>query len=196
MRSLFRFSSLVGLFGLVGLARLSGLAGLVGVGLMTAGCGDGGSGPEASAEAEVQSGAPRYTVDSPEVLGVYRSGPGEHCPGGLTECEHVELRKVDGKLKVSFGWDAFEEGYEGVTDVWATDSGVLVFSIDDGPWSRECDDPGCGDLVKISGVIYPVRDGDRWVPQVKATYDAVFHFPDDERAPEGDVRTVMRLRQR
>ena len=82
-----------------------------------------------------------------------------------------------------------------ITFAHRSDETRAIFSIDGGPWAMPCDDPGCGDLLKISGVVYPVRQGNDWGPQIKATYDAEFPFPDEKDAPNGDVRSTIHLQK-
>ena len=138
---------------------------------------------DAEVSAALRGGAPRYTKTSPEVVGKYSSDQG--CPGGFDVCYDIEVRRKGAGLEVSLGMDdryvarAFES------------RGALVFSVDG--LNEDCDDPGCGNLTKISGVIYATRLAGKWVPRIKATVLADFPFPDEEGAPEGEVKTVIRL---
>jgi len=128
---------------------------------------------------------PSYTLRSRTPLGEYTSN--ESCAGGFDVCDRIVVKKVDGKIQVELGWDGWLK-----TEAWVS-RGVLLFST--GDMQGDCDDPGCGNLVKITGVIYPVREGDRWVPQVKATVTADFPYPEEPESPEGEVRTVIRMKK-
>jgi hypothetical protein len=162
-------------------------------GPMDEGAANEGSGPidderEILNDAEVSQelGArPSYTLRSRIPLGEYSSNEG--CAGGFDACDKITVKKVDGKVEVAFGFDGDVK-----TDAWVR-NGVLLFSASD--LSTDCDDPGCGNLIKATGVIYPVRDGDRWVPQVKVTYTAEFPYPEYEGDNEGEVRTVIRMKK-
>lgn len=143
-----------------------------------------------TAATEALTGAPRYDLSSDVVLGEYTSDEG--CPGGFDACERVVVRRSGAKVEVSFGFDAFgSRSY--IASAWS-DGRVILFSTGD-ITDGDCDDPGCGNLVRMSGVIYPVRVGQRWVPQVKATYAVDFPFPDEPDAPDGEVRTTIRLKR-
>lgn len=137
---------------------------------------------DAEVSAALRSGAPRYTKSSPEVVGKYSSAQG--CPGGFDVCDDIEVRRKGAGLEVSLGMDRY------VARVFES-RGALVFSVDG--LNEDCDDPGCGNLTKISGVIYATRLDGKWVPRIKATVLIDFPFPDEEGAPEGEVKTVVRL---
>lgn len=129
---------------------------------------------------------PRYTFKTREVLGEYTSDGG--CAGGFDACDSVEIMPLEeGEgLRIWFGGPY---GFD--APLRQTKNGVLVFSTAVN-WA-DCDDPGCGDLRHISGVVYPVAKKGKWVPQVKATYLAEFRYPDEQGAPEGEVKTVLHL---
>jgi hypothetical protein len=100
------------------------------------------------------------------------------------------VRRKGTKLEVAFGdprWGLV------VTEARAS-RGVLVFTSGVMP-SDECDAPGCGNLLKVSGVIYPVAENGKWVPQIKATYTIECPYPDDPEAPRGEVRTTQRMKK-
>jgi hypothetical protein len=140
------------------------------------------------------NGRPRYTVHSAAIRGEYRANQGEYCAGGFDACDSIVVRDEDGKLWLQFG--EFGESYG--TPYWQpeqartwTENGVVLFTT--GELQGDCDDPGCGNMMKITGVIYPVKVGDAWVPRIKAQYTAEFLYPDDEESPSGIVHTTMRL---
>lgn len=137
------------------------------------------------------NGRPSYTVRSVAIRGEYRSAPDDHCPGGFDACNEIKVHYVDGKLKLEFGdWDQdFDLWSQGGTAF--SQRGVVLF--DTGEMHNECDDPGCGNLVRIHGVIYPVKVGNEWVPRIKTTVEADFPYPEYEGDNEGIVKTTVRL---
>jgi hypothetical protein len=146
-------------------------------------------------EAEVaqELGArPSYTVRSVAIRGEYKANESASCPGGFDACERIVVRREDGTLRLEFGYwdDVYRYWRSERASAWS-DHGVIVFAT--GEIESDCDDPGCGNMTSISGVIYPVRVGERWVPQIKATYSADFPYPESEEDYSGIVRTTMRL---
>lgn len=134
-------------------------------------------------EDELRS-APKYTLRTAAIFGAYHSDEG--CPGGFSECYDVTVSKKGSGVEVTLG-----DQYGSVTaSAWAS-NGVLLFRAKD--LRGDCDDPGCGNLLEVHGVLYPKKVGSAWVPQVKVTYLAEFNFPDEEGAPEGEVKTVVRM---
>jgi hypothetical protein len=129
---------------------------------------------------------PKYTLGSRTILGDYRSTEG--CNGGVTECDYAVVRRVGDRLEVELGGDGR------IFQAWATAQGVLVFSS--GELEGDCDDPGCGNLFKVNGVIYPVKKGNRWVPQLKSTVVVDYPYPEEEDSPSGFVTTVVRYQKR
>ena len=170
-------------FGIAGLALL--------VSMLSVGCGGADSAADdvadldAEVAQELRNGAPRYDLRTAAILGEYSSDDG--CPGGFSTCDRVVVEKEGDRVLVRLGYDELE------ARAWAS-RGVILFSIDglDG----DCDDPGCGNMVRVSGVIYPVKKGNKYVPQVKATYVTDFPYPEDEDSPSGEVKTVIRMKKR
>jgi hypothetical protein len=130
---------------------------------------------------------PKYTLASRAIFGAYTSDEG--CPGGFEACYSLTVAREDGKTTIKFG-----DYSEYPVTIWAS-RGVVLFSTGD-MGSGDCDDPGCGDMLKVSGVIYPVKKGDAWVPRIKATYVAEFLHPEEDDAPEGEITTTIRLEKR
>ena len=143
--------------------------------------------PEVSSQDQDLTGKPSYSVRSVAIRGEYTSEQG--CAGGFDACYRVSVTRANDKLKIHFGDDAW--GWD-AADVW-TRNGVILFST--GELDEECDDPGCGNMMKITGVIYPVKSGNAWVPQVKATYVADFPYPEYEGDNEGEIATTIRLKK-
>jgi hypothetical protein len=146
--------------------------------------------PEIATSQEQELGArPKYTTRSVAIRGEYRAGANDYCAGGFDACDRIVLSYENRKLKIKFGYE-----YTDYTAEAFTQNGVVVFSTGE-MTDGDCDDPGCGNMTKISGVIYPVRVGNAWVPRVKATYSTDFPYPDEPDAPEGIVKTTIRLQK-
>jgi hypothetical protein len=137
---------------------------------------------------------PRYTRETEEVLGEYTND--ESCTGGFDACERIVLRRAGDRLEVVIGNYAQYYGKDLVVEAHPTPNGVLVFTTgeldNERPWG-DCDDPGCGNIRKVSGVVYPVAEGDTWRPRVRATYTLEFLYPDEDDAPEGELRETRHL---
>ena len=67
-------------------------------------------------------------------------------------------------------------------------NGVFVFSESFG--DGDCDDPGCGNLTRIFGVVYNKRINDKWVPTVKASVEIDFPYPESDDDYDGPVTFV------
>jgi hypothetical protein len=139
-------------------------------------------------------GRPSYTVHSVAIRGEYRANDQEYCPGGFDACEQIKVHYESGKLRLEFGdYDAYYGYWQEGASAWS-ERGVVLF--DTGELTGDCDDPGCGNMLRITGVIYPVKVGDAWVPRIKASYSAEFPYPEQEGDNEGIVKTTMRLNKR
>lgn len=132
---------------------------------------------------------PTYDLDTDHILGVY--GGEDWCSGGFDACVDAEIRaKEEGGYEIELGGGQYWDGY--MADLHES-NGVLLFSTGDryddtGPDFDDCDDPGCGNVLKISGVIYPKKIDGQWVPTIKSYYTIDFPFPDEEEAPEGILK--------
>lgn len=132
-------------------------------------------------------GRPSYTIASTAIRGEYRTADGDPgCADALSECEAITVTRENNRTAVWLGGSRY--GYE-ATEVWSED-GVILFSYTG--WG-DCDNPGCGDVVGVLGVIYPAKSGDTWVPRVKLTLDLEYMHPEEEDAPYGEFRHVARL---
>lgn len=142
--------------------------------------------PEVGQSSDELGARPKYTTRSVAIRGDFSTN--ETCPGGFDSCERILVKKTDSGLVLEFG---YYDSYRVKT--WAK-NGVVLF-VNDGPINDDCQDPGCGDMTKITGVIYPVRQGNEWVPRIKATFTTEFNYPDEEDAPSGEVTTTVRMRK-
>ncbi|MFO0667848.1 MAG: hypothetical protein U0174_28100 [Polyangiaceae bacterium] len=132
-------------------------------------------------------GKPKYTLSSRAILGTF-ADPGD-CRG--YSCEDAKVTKTNGKVTVSLGWEG-----RYAASAWAS-NGVILFSTQEYDDDfDDCQDPGCGNVNKVTGVIYPVKKNGKWVPQMKATFKVNFPYPDDPEAPEGIVSYTSYLRKK
>jgi hypothetical protein len=149
--------------------------------------------PEIGQSSDELGARPKYTTRSVAVRGEFTTN--ETCPGGFEACERILVKKTETGLSFELGyWDSMFGEYDGYRLKAWSKNGVILF-VNDGPIHDDCQDPGCGDMMKITGVIYPVRQGNEWVPQIKATFTTEFDHPDEVDAPSGEVTTTVRMRK-
>jgi hypothetical protein len=138
--------------------------------------------------------APRYDLSSDVIVGPY--GDGERCTGDFDACEKVEVRRVGERLQVVIGHYEAKSKRPLVAAARASEDGVVTFTTgelpNEPPWGA-CMKPGCGNILKVNGVIYPNREGEGWVPRVRVFYTFVFPYPDKEGAPDGELRELRYL---
>jgi hypothetical protein len=74
-----------------------------------------------------------------------------------------------------------------------TPSGAFVFSHEEGVLVNPCDNPGCGDMVKVSGVLFlkTLEDNTKQA-QIKLTVTEEFSHPESEEDREGLFTTTVR----
>lgn len=106
---------------------------------------------------------PAYRAMSPEVQGAYRS-------------QHTQAVVHNGFVSLP------DYGVE--VALQETASGALVFTT--GDLDGECDNPGCSILRKITGVLYPQRRGNEWLPTLKIRITQDYPYPEEAGAPEGE----------
>jgi hypothetical protein len=138
-------------------------------------------------DGKADSARPQYKLTTRSIRGFY-DNLGDTCSGGLDVCSSAALQLDGRRLILTFG--------DGEVDVRVfAKNGVLVFStgssLEDNRDS--CDDPGCSNLLKISGVIFPVRQGSRFVPRLKAKYEAQFAHPESDEDPSGDITSTVTM---
>jgi hypothetical protein len=139
------------------------------------------------------NGKPRYSARSLAIRGEYKAPNDQGCPNGSDVCERIVVHRENEKTWFEFGYyDRYDRYWEnsGEARVWS-ENGVVLFTT--GEINDDCDDPGCGNFVTITGVIYPVKVGDEWEPRMKVHYTLAFPFPDEPDAPEGIVKRTIRL---
>jgi hypothetical protein len=137
---------------------------------------------------------PRYDTSSDVIVGAY--GDGARCTGDFDACEKVEVRRVGERVEVVIGHYERTASRPLVAAARATEDGVVAFTTgalpNERPWGA-CQKPGCGNIVKVNGVIYPSPEGGVWVPRVRVFYTILFPYPDQEGAPEGELRELRYL---
>lgn len=147
---------------------------------------------------ESSSKRPEFQINDDNLLGTYSGDVSDYCPGGFDSCTDAELkRKVDGSLELVLGGGPYWDGKH--ADVWKQGK-VLLFSTKDryAPGARDwddCDDPGCGNVVQITGVIYPKKVDGGWAPTIKAYHTVEFDHPVEVDDPDGELRWMNRMTQ-
>jgi hypothetical protein len=148
--------------------------------------GDDGA-PEIGETSDAVTGRPNYSRRNTSLLGMWSGS--DHCPGGFDLCTDARIdREPDGSWSITLGPAPF--GSDLKIPLRST-NGVFVFSTGDAegvPGHDDCQDPGCGDVLKVSGVLYAKKVGTEWVPTLKVSLVLQFSHPDEEDAPEGEVR--------
>lgn len=135
-----------------------------------------------------QAAAPKYTMEKfKQITGNY---VGENdCAGGFDLCEQATVKlDSDGKAVIIFGDRQYGSQIE-VRNITAQ-NGRILFQAE---IEMDCDDPGCGNLQAVRGVIYPKKVGRKYVPVLKGFVTTDFPYPDDEDAPRDIVNDVFHL---
>lgn len=134
---------------------------------------------------EAQAAKPKYTLGSSEIYGTYEQLNTDSCTDEQNRpCPVGAIKKVDGKIVLDL------VDYNAQIPVRAKD-GVIVFKWDN-PEQGDCDDPGCYNLLGITGLISPAKKGNKWIPTLKMMVKKDYPFPDEEGAPEGGVIEIER----
>jgi hypothetical protein len=127
----------------------------------------------------VASDKPVYTTRSPEILGSYSDAAQNYTL--------LLKRNARGKLEI-------EDDFGGTDHKIFAKNGVILFTTGELDVSGEgCDDVGCWNLMKLSGVIYPSKAGEEWLPAIKLTVKREYPYPEYEGDNEGEVTEVIRL---
>jgi hypothetical protein len=137
--------------------------------------------------AKEDAARPLYTLRSRDVRGFYNNN-GDSCDGGFDACSGSVVQLNGRRLVVDFGDGEAELSLIAKHGVIVFSSGTKLESNRD-----SCDSPGCANLVKISGVIFPVRRGASFVPQMKAKVVSQFAHPEFEGDRNGDFATTLRF---
>lgn len=128
---------------------------------------------------------PAMKISDPEVRGAYKlSSPQSGCEDeGRGICESASITKKGAKLYVEFA--------DGSYSIPLAQKGdVLAFS---GDFQEDCDNPGCGNVEKIFGVVYFKKFAGAWVRTIKVNTVVDFRHPESEGDPEGLVTSTAYL---
>lgn len=135
-----------------------------------------------------QAAAPKYTMEKfKDLVGNYEGN--NSCTGGFDLCDQATLKLDEaGKALIIFG-DSYYGSKVEVTEITAK-NGRILFSAD---IESDCDDPGCGNLISVRGVIYPKKVGRKYVPVLKGYVTTDFPYPDEDDSPVGFVEDTFVL---
>lgn len=130
-----------------------------------------------------QAQVPQYSLATTEVYGQYEQFTTSSCTDEHSRpCVGATVKKVNGKaiLKLT--------DFDAQIPLFETSNGRrrIVFNWENSQ-DGDCDDPGCWNLLGLSGVIYPKKQGNKYVPALKVFVKKLYPFPDEEGAPEGEV---------
>lgn len=136
------------------------------------------------ASASAWAAAPKYDLSSKEILGAYEEVNGSCTDINDRPCIGVRIKKGDGVITVTL------ENYRDIeVNLRETKKRALVFKWEN-PENDDCDDPGCYNILGISGVVYAKKKGRTYTPAVKLYVKKDYPFPDEDDAPEGEVTEV------
>lgn len=133
-------------------------------------------------QAQAKSKAPQYSLSSKEIYGEYEQLTTDFCTEvpGNGPCLGARVKAV-GKNAVIELVD-----YDATLSLYETKNGRVVFN-----WINkeddDCDDPGCWNLLGLSGVIYAKKKGNQYVPALKVFVKKDFPYPGEEDDREGEV---------
>ncbi len=122
--------------------------------------------------------------------GVYENvDRGFYGPDGMDAFIYAEIgSNYNGSLKIIFGPGTYSDGYE----VQVTDQSSSEISFFGGNYRDNCDNPGCCDIMDISGKIVNANSEN---PIIKVEYSINCPFPDDIDAPEGELVIKTKLKK-
>lgn len=133
---------------------------------------------------------PKYNLASGEVYGEYEELTNEWCKDTEDRpCVAGEVNKENGQVVL------YLVDFDRTIPLKPTAAGRLVFKWEN-PKDDDCDDPGCWNLLGLSGVIYPKLKAGKWVPALKVFARKDYPFPDEEGAPEGEVTEIYKYNKR
>lgn len=135
--------------------------------------------------------APKYTLAQfKDLVGNYVGD--NACTGGFDLCDQATLKLDEsGKPMIIFGDSTYGSRIE-VRNITAQ-GGRILFSEE---LESNCDDPGCGNLLSVRGVIYPKKVGRKFVPVLKGYVTTDFPYPEDEESPSGEVEDTFTLNRK
>ncbi len=123
------------------------------------------------------------TVNEPSLYGNFEMMKGEDgCKGGHSLCEYAKIEKVGNKAVLILDGDEKIELKQA--------KNVMVFSKD---IEQDCDDPGCSNILSVSGVVYKKKIGKTWKTTVKATFTIDFPYPESDEDYQGEQKSTVHL---
>lgn len=128
---------------------------------------------------------PAMKISDPKILGAYKlNSPEFGCQDeGRGICEKASISKKGAKLFVEFADGSYSIPLTQKND-------VLTFS---GDFQEECDNPGCGNVEKIFGIVYFKKLAGAWVGTIKVNTVVDFPYPESEEDPEGPTTSTAYL---
>lgn len=134
--------------------------------------------------------APKYNLKSKEIYGGYEEVGSSGCTEYKTglPCIGAEVLKINGKAVLHLST------YD-VSIPLNASNGRIIFKKEGSDFAQ-CDDPGCFDLLGVSGVIYPKKQGNKYIPAVKVYLYKEYPYPDEEDSPSGEVTETERFIKR
>lgn len=130
---------------------------------------------------------PRYTTHSLELVGEYAPLTHRSCKDERGRpCTEAVIKHTPEGLVIQATYEGRDEWFK----LFPVSSGALVFKWTN-PQEGDCDDPGCGNLISISGVVYPKKINGKWTPALKMNVVNDFPFPEEPGDPSGLVTTVL-----
>lgn len=133
---------------------------------------------------------PNYATNPHLAAGKYEATERYDCRG-ISECEEATIFFKDNKPFIRIG-AFFQYGKDNrVLPLQKTATAVLVFSQ---TFNDDCDDNGCVNVDKISGVVYAKKQGSKYIPSIKSTIETTCGWGDDEVCPNGlTEKKVVRM---
>jgi hypothetical protein len=128
---------------------------------------------------------PALLINNPQILGQYSPATGVYCQDeGRGICQSAKIEKKGADTFVVFANDPK------YSMTLSQKKDVLFFTQN---FEMDCDNPGCGNLGSIYGIVYYKKINGQWALTIKVTTVVDFPFPDEEDAPEGLVTSSAHL---
>jgi hypothetical protein len=141
------------------------------------------------ASTSVFAQAPKYDLKTKAVLGGYEQLNSSCTESGTRRpCVLAEVVKTSTGLKLNL-LD------HDLSFPLTAENGRLTFDWEN-PENGDCDDPGCGNLLSLKGVVYPLKKGSNYVPALKVFKTEDYPFPEYEGDNEGEVKSVVNFVKR
>lgn len=129
--------------------------------------------------------APNYAQKPNLAVGEYGAIEDYGCKDGVMVCESARVYLEAGKPMIELG--------DRKMPLMKTASGVLVFKAS---FSDDCDSNGCADVDTVSGLVYPKKEGAKYVPVIKTNITLICGWGDDEACPHNEsLDYVVRMRR-